>query len=199
MSEPQEQLTPAAERILEAASDLFYWHGIRAVGMEAIAKAAGVTKKTIFDRFGSKDTLIVEYLRRRDRRWRRRMLEVLDQVSEEHPEHKLLATFDALSAWVRDENPRGCAFINAYSEIGDREHPAMDVITGQKQWLIGLLRELADAAGARDPEALTSKLMVLHEGITVMNSIQLSADPIGAGRDAAVTVIRAELPDASAF
>ena len=51
-------MTPAGERILRTASDLFYARGIHATGVETIAQEAGVTKKTIYDCFGSKDALI---------------------------------------------------------------------------------------------------------------------------------------------
>ncbi|MGH3368001.1 MAG: helix-turn-helix domain-containing protein, partial [Nocardioidaceae bacterium] len=62
-------LTPAGERLVEAASELFYRRGIRAVGVDLIAEVAGTTKKTLYDRFGSKDGLVVLYLQRRQHRW----------------------------------------------------------------------------------------------------------------------------------
>ncbi len=62
-------LTPAGERLLDAASELFYRRGIRAVGVDLVAETAGTTKKTLYDRFGSKDELVALYLRRRARRW----------------------------------------------------------------------------------------------------------------------------------
>ena len=68
---PEEPLTPAGERLLEAASTLFYRRGIRAVGVDLIAETAGTTKKTLYDRFGSKDELVARYLRRRSQTWPR--------------------------------------------------------------------------------------------------------------------------------
>src|SRR5918994_1513929 len=62
-------LTPAGERLLDAAAELFYRRGIRAVGVDLIADVAGTTKKTLYDRFGSKDALVALYLRRRAQRW----------------------------------------------------------------------------------------------------------------------------------
>ncbi|WP_016700389.1 helix-turn-helix domain-containing protein, partial [Actinoalloteichus spitiensis] len=62
--------TPGARAVLAAASELFYDQGIHAVGVDAIAARAGVTKKTLYDRFGSKERLVVEYLAQRDQRWR---------------------------------------------------------------------------------------------------------------------------------
>jgi AcrR family transcriptional regulator len=66
----EQPLTPAARRVLDVATDLFYTRGINTVGMELVAERAGVTKKTIYDRFGSKQQLVVAYLRARDTRWR---------------------------------------------------------------------------------------------------------------------------------
>ena len=67
--------TPAAERILRTASEMFYRKGIRAVGVDSIAAEAGVTKKTLYEKFGSKDELIAAYLRARDERWRNWLVE----------------------------------------------------------------------------------------------------------------------------
>ncbi|UXI81004.1 TetR/AcrR family transcriptional regulator, partial [Streptomyces vinaceusdrappus] len=64
------RMTPGARRVLEAAERLFYEHGIHAVGVDLIAAEAGVTKKTLYDRFGSKEQIVVEYLAGRDERWR---------------------------------------------------------------------------------------------------------------------------------
>lgn len=64
------RMTPGARRVLEAAERLFYEHGIHAVGVDTIAAEAGVTKKTLYDRFGSKEQIVVEYLAGRDERWR---------------------------------------------------------------------------------------------------------------------------------
>src|SRR5258708_12967954 len=55
---------PPRERILATAVELFYRHGIRAVGVDSIAEAAGTNKMTLYRHFTSKDELVAEYLRR---------------------------------------------------------------------------------------------------------------------------------------
>ena len=73
-------LTPRAQRILDVASTLFYERGIHAVGVDTIAEAAGVTKRTLYDRFGSKESLVVAYLRQREEKWRKVLNEHLDKA-----------------------------------------------------------------------------------------------------------------------
>lgn len=165
-------LTPAAARVLDVASQLFYDHGIHAVGVDSIAEAAQVTKKTIYDRFRSKDNLITAYLERRDQQYRQW---VIDRVAEHPDTEPLLAVFDALSAWMRDRGPRGCAFVNAYGEIADPDHPAHRIAREQKAWLRAYLEELATDAGHARPAEIAGQLLTLHEGATVLFSA--GADP----------------------
>ncbi|GAB2791804.1 TetR/AcrR family transcriptional regulator [Streptomyces daliensis] len=177
-------LTPGARKILDAAEELFYGRGITAVGVDLIAKEAGVTKKTLYDRFGSKDTLVAAYLRARDERWREWLTE---RVARSGPgaHARTLATFDALAEWMSERNPRGCGFVNAAAELPDPGHPGRKVIAEQKRWLRGLLRGLAEEAGARDPGLLADELALLHEGAMVLHGLAVVDDPVRVARSMA--------------
>ncbi|WP_432588820.1 helix-turn-helix domain-containing protein [Streptomyces sp. HD1123-B1] len=181
-----EALTPAARRVLDSAAELFYGHGINAVGVDLIAKHAGVTKKTLYERFGSKEALISAYLRERDERWRSWLTA---QVDAAPPQDRILATFDALAAWMRRENPRGCGFVNAAAELPDADHPARAVIADQKHWLRGYLRELCEEAGASEADDLADELLLLHEGATVLNGLSALADPVAVSRRMALAAL----------
>lgn len=177
--------TPKARTIVEAASRLFYDHGITAVGVDRVAAEAGVTKKTLYDRFGSKERLVVEYLRARDRRW----WEFLDERLEEaasSPAARLAAVFDASAAWMADHGAKGCSMVNAHAEISDPAHPAYAVITGQKQRTLALFGDIARAAGAASPEETAAELLLLHEGALVTHGLHAVDDPFGRARDLAV-------------
>lgn len=180
--------TPAAERVLQTASRLFYERGIRAVGVDAIAESASVTKKTLYDNFGSKDELIAAYLRGRDERYRAWLVGVVGRQSGSARE-RLLATFDALGEWMELENPRGCGFVNAAVELPDPDHPGRAVILEQKRWLRDYLANLATEAGAENPEDLAEKLLILHEGATVANALSTAADAARKSRDIAAVLI----------
>lgn len=191
-------MTPAGERILRVASEMFYREGIRAVGVEAIAAEAGVTKKTLYDRFGSKDELIAAYLRARDERWRNWMEESVEGV-DGSPKERLLSTFDALEGWIErenpeGENPRGCSFVNAAAENPDPGHPAHAMAVEQKKWLREYLTLLAAEAGAEEPGDLAERLVILYEGATVAHSLEAATDTARKAKEIAAILV-AGLPE----
>lgn len=178
-----EVTTPAGERLLDTASRLFYERGIRSVGVELIAEDAGTTKKTLYDRFGSKDALVVLYLRRRAAHWQRRALAHLADHPQPGPE-RILSVFDALEGWL-DRQERGCAFVNAYAEVGGTDHPALPLIRAEKSWMRALFTALADEAGYDDSGRLGAQLHLLYEGAVVALTAGDEPDAVDHARGAA--------------
>jgi AcrR family transcriptional regulator len=154
---------PPRDRILAVARDLFYRHGIHAVGVDAIAEAAGTNKMTLYRHFGSKDVLIAECLALHvveiDAAW--------DETARQHAGKPL----DQLHAWMRyvgafklQQAERGCAFINAAAELPDKNHPARRVIEQHKSAFRQRSIELCESAGLIEPELLADKAFLLCEG-----------------------------------
>jgi len=164
-----ERLTPAARRILEVASELFYRRGIHAIGVDTIAAESGVTKRTLYDRFGSKDGLLLAYLQARDRHWRGVVIAHVDGRHEDERQ-RVLAPFDALAEWLASGS-RGCCFVNAFAELPEPEHPARRVIGESKQWLRELFHRLLIDAGVQNAELLARQLLTLHEGAIITFSV----------------------------
>ncbi|WP_244176078.1 TetR/AcrR family transcriptional regulator [Gordonia lacunae] len=185
--------TPKARLILDAASTLFYEHGIHAVGVDSIADAAGVTKRTLYDRFGSKEQVVVEYLRARNAAWQEFLRSRLD-AADATPDAQLAAVFDATRDWSADRGHKGCAMINAHAEISDPAHPAHPLIVGQKHDLRDLLRSIATDAGAPDANALAQRLFILHEGALVTAGMGVEPDALDAARDVALEMIAGQQP-----
>jgi AcrR family transcriptional regulator len=166
IAESEEKRLPPRERIIATASELFYRNGIRAVGVEAIAEAAGTNKMTLYRHFASKDELVAEYLRRlaadADASWG-----VLEQAHPGDPRAQLLGWLKSMEEHVLDADQRGCALANAAVELPDKEHPARCVIErfkiAQRERLIALCR----ATGAAEPELLADELFLLIEGARV--------------------------------
>ncbi|MBM7169190.1 TetR/AcrR family transcriptional regulator [Streptomyces sp. G44] len=173
-------MTPAARRALDAAGRLFYERGIHAVGVDLIAAEAGVTKKTLYDRFGSKEQIVVEYLADRDERWREFLAGYLEAAPT--PRARILAVFDASRDWAADRSVKGCGMVNAHAEISDAAHPAYPVITGQKAWMLALFTGLAREVSPRGAERLARTLTLLHEGGLVAHGLRIFPDALDQAR-----------------
>jgi AcrR family transcriptional regulator len=164
--EAQTTPVPPRERILKAAGELFYRQGIRAVGVDAIAEAAGTNKMTLYRHFPSKDELVAEYLRQ----FARRAEAFWDRLESEHPGDPLAQ----LHAWVKHmagdvicRGGRGCALANAAVELAEKEHPARRVIEAFKKAQRERLTRLCRAAGLSDPDLLADELHLVLEGARV--------------------------------
>ena len=179
-------LTAAGHRVLTAAGELFYNRGITAVGVDLIAEHSGVTKRTLYNQFGSKDLLVAAYLEEREQRWK--SLVRTSVANCDSPTEAVTAPFVALRTW-NQANPRGCAFINALAELPDPSHPAHRIASKQKLWLLDLFKELAVAAGCPTPTALATQLLVLHEGALVTQPLPL--DTLAVSTDLARALILA--------
>ena len=169
-------LTPAGLRLRDAASELFYRHGITAVGVDLVAERAGVTKKTLYDRFGSKEGLVLAYLEHRCRRWQEYVDAWLADSAATGVE-RVLEPFHALAAWMAD-NDRGCGFANAYAELAGTGHAGLEVIAVEKRWVRELYAGLAAEAGLPESERLGVRLALLHDGAIVHATAGRYADAI---------------------
>lgn len=182
------KFTKGAERVLRAASELFYREGIHAVGVDTIAAAAGVTKKTLYDQFGSKEALAVAYLRRRDARWREYLENELAQVPAGGTK-RILAIFDISGRWAIENSDKGCCAINARAETADPGSPIAAEAIRQKKWLRDLLEELCREASVADPAHAADSLMLLYEGGLVTMGMGTFPQPFAVGRDAAARLL----------
>lgn len=157
---------PPRERILNAASDLFYRQGIRAVGVDAIAEAAGTNKMTLYRHFESKDALVAEYLRRLSGKSQ----QFWAHIEREHPgdfRRQLGAWLEAAGKDANDPQGRGCALANAAVELAEKDHPARRVIEDHKRTQHDRLAKLCADAGLNQPELLADELFLLLEGARV--------------------------------
>jgi AcrR family transcriptional regulator len=157
---------PPRERILAAARTLFYRHGIRAVGVEAIAEAAATNKMTLYRHFGSKDELIAAYLTELAKEGD----EVWETLARDYPGDANAQ----LEGWVQyvekvltDGGERGCAIANAAVEMREIDHPGRQIIddykTRKRNRLVTLFRD----AGYDEPEQLADEVFLLFEGARI--------------------------------
>jgi AcrR family transcriptional regulator len=157
---------PPRERILAAARELFYRRGIHAVGVEAIAEAAGTNKMTLYRHFASKDVLVAaclsELTQEFDVAW--------DAIAAAHvgdPEGQLLAWLRHMCEFKEHEAERGCALANAAVELPDKDHPARRVIREYKTALRERLIRLCRDARLAEPERLADEVFLIVEGARI--------------------------------
>jgi len=152
----------ARERILETAERLFYRDGYRAVGVDTIIAESGVAKMTLYRHFRSKDELIAAYLARANRL----LLEWMEGLIAPHadPRVGLVAVFEGVAELASSPECLGCAFVGAAAEFPEPEHPGHRVALEHKRAVAARLRELAEAAGAKDPDELAEELLLVMDG-----------------------------------
>jgi AcrR family transcriptional regulator len=169
---------PPRERLLAVAADLFYRHGIRAVGVEAIAEAAGTNKMTLYRHFPSKDELVAEYLRQAARE-ANHCWHAYERSHAGDPLAQIRAWLAEMADHLANTGERGCALANAAVELPDKAHPARRVIEEYKIAQRNRLIDLCRGAGLSDPEMLADELHLLLEGARV-TSQSVGADGLGA-------------------
>jgi AcrR family transcriptional regulator len=176
----------ARERLLGAANELFYTEGVHTVGIDRVIEKAGVAKATLYSAFGSKDELIRAYLTRRHQVWQERVTEHLARYDT--PRDRLLGVFDWLGALFAHPSFHGCAFMNATAE-GSPGGPAEEPAHAYRDSVRSLFTELAQAAGALDPEHLAGQLALLYDGATVAARMDRNPDAGAAAREIAAALV----------
>jgi AcrR family transcriptional regulator len=152
----------ARERILETAERLFYRDGYHAVGVDTIVAESGVAKMTLYRHFPSKDHLIAAYLERTNEQlltWVEKLI-----APHEDPRAALEAVFDGVAKLASSPECLGCAFVGAAGEFPEPDHPGHRVAAEHKRAVVDRLRELAERAGARDPNGLAEELLLIMDG-----------------------------------
>jgi AcrR family transcriptional regulator len=157
MNFSETQAPATIDRILGASDRLFYSQGLRTVSLDQVAEAAGLTKRTLYYHFKSKDLLIQAWLTKRASLARDEMRALPGPALE-----RLRMALSRLETQVSHELFRGCPFVNAVAELADPNHPAVAIAqqykTDRLDWFRGITDELSK------PDSYASILMTLWEG-----------------------------------
>jgi AcrR family transcriptional regulator len=171
-------VTSARTRLLDAAGDLFYRYGVTAIGVDTVSAAAGVSKRSLYQHFGSKDELVAAALSARSPAILARWLP--QRPTRSSPRANILAVFTALHAFSADPEFRGCPFVNVATELPDATHPARAVALAGKQHLRDYFHGQAARAGATNPDTLADHLMMIFDGAIAQVLVGLDTDTAAA-------------------
>lgn len=163
--------------IISAAEKVFDRNGFTASGMDELTQAANVSSRTLYKHLGSKTGLVCAVLGERDRRFR----EWVDVRTVD-------ALFDALESWVATYGARGCLFLRALGETGDRDPEVATAVRAQKEFLRERIRSIVRNQLSADHGELADQIVVLFEGATASVTYRGPA-AITAARNAARTLV----------
>ncbi|WP_119697572.1 TetR/AcrR family transcriptional regulator [Microbacterium halotolerans] len=180
-----EQKSRDRESLLDAAERLYYERGIQAVGMDAVRSAAGLPLKRIYGFYATKEELVVAVLGRRDLRWRAELSAYVESFDD--PEERLLSAFDWLEQWFRASGFRGCAWINAYGELGTSSPVILAEVRRHKEAFHEQIASWARAVSA----APTEPVCLLAEGAIVTAAITGRHSTAQSAKAAAALLVRA--------
>jgi len=191
-----EAASPTRKRIVDAATRLFYAEGIGRVSVDAVAEEAGLTKRTLYYHFKSKDDLIAAYLDGRDQPNLKRMAGWFD-AAEGGADRKVEAIFANLAKAAHHPKWKGCGFLRTAAELASMPgHPAVKAGSRHKtnfeKWLAGEL----SSHGVGEPKMLAREIVLLMDGAFSSMLIHHDPDYIAAAGHAAATLVRARLPSA---
>jgi AcrR family transcriptional regulator len=173
--------TAMKDRILETADRLFYLQGIRAVGVDTIAAEIGISKRTLYNHFRSKDALISAYLARRF---------VAPRPSDKSPVEQILGTFDSLERRFSARDFRGCPFVNAVAELGSEDKSVRKIAVAFKESRRLWFRDLLVQLGVTDAEGLATQLALLVDGSIAQDLVRNDPAMARAAKEAATVLLK---------
>ena len=177
---PMSEKPTMKERILETADKLFYLRGIRAVGVDTIAAEIGISKRTLYNHFPSKDELIAAYLAGRF---------VKAPPSDKPPVEQILGTFDRLERGFASRGFRGCPFVNAVAELGAEDQSVKKIAIAFKESRRLWFRDLLVQLGVTEPEGLATQLALLVDGSIAQDLVRNDPSMARAAKEAAKVLL----------
>ena len=162
------------EQLIKTTLELFAKNGIHATGINTIEEQSGVTKKTLYAHFRSKEELVLAALQHYDGFFRNDFMRRVEKRGKT-PKARLLAIFDVAHQWFQQNNFYGCLFINTIGEFSDKDTSIRHICIEYKRLMKVYFQELCQQAGASDPQGLAEELNMLFEGSTVI--AQVSQNP----------------------
>lgn len=157
-----------SDTITESALGLFYRQGFHASGVEQLSQVAGVTKKTLYRHFPSKEHLVEAALQRRDREFMAKAKLAVEALGDRL---RPLAYIDFIAAWVQEADFHGCAFINASAEYSAPTDPPHRLAQRHKQQVLDYLEVICRDAALQQPSRIARQLFLIGEGLIVASQV----------------------------
>lgn len=168
---------PPAQRLLTTATELFAAQDIREVGIDRILAEAGVAKASLYSLYGSKEALVLAYLKALDQADRKRYQAAAARLDD--PVEKILLFFDLAATAAKKRRYRGCLYVNAAGAYAGTE---LEPVMAHRSWMHSTLTELLAQAGVADAHERAGDLQLLYDGALAGSKVERSVAPIARAR-----------------
>jgi AcrR family transcriptional regulator len=167
------------DRIIDTASELFYYAGYNQTGINQIIAEAGVAKASMYQHFRSKEDIAVAYLKKRHTNWIGNLFEYI--ADKKTVNDKIIGCFDYLNEWLIKVEYRGCGFQNIFIDLPKDQQKIKDQVVLHKNelrtWIHNLLQE-DSRFNTNEANQLGDEILVLMDGAIILSQIQQSSWPI---------------------
>ncbi|MEX0777128.1 MAG: TetR/AcrR family transcriptional regulator [Phycisphaeraceae bacterium] len=184
------------DKLIYRAMDLFYAYGYHAVGIDRILRDVGVTKTTFYNHFKSKDDLILETIRLRDRWESASFARRMEKLAGDDPRAFILGYFEVMHEFFNGEDFEGCQYLNACAEFPSPHDPIHQEAAKHYVNTEAMLRDAADRLGADDPDDLARQITILIEGALTRRLITRDNEAALAAREVAQMLLAGATPRA---
>lgn len=181
--------TSRREHLIETAIEVFSEHGFHATGIDTLLERAGMSKRTLYTYFRSKEELILAVLRHKDGLLRNQLMSTVNKVGGD-PETRLLAIYDVAEAWFKQKDFFGCIFINAVGEYASDDSPIRQISIEYKRLMRSYILSLCSQLEIESPNDLADALALIFEGAIVTAQVSNNSQSAKTAKKVAATLIK---------
>ena len=189
---PRARPSEPRDRLLAAATGIFYADGIRHVGIDHIIATAGVTKATFYRHFPSKEDLVLAYLAGVHELIRANATQVRDQAADATDALRQLTA--GIVGEIHGSHFRGCAFVNAAAEYPDADSVIHQAVLEHRAWFFDLVHGLLIEAAAHNADKAARHFVMLRDGAMVAGYLADRADAGATFRNGVEGLLRTVVP-----
>lgn len=188
----RERITGKKLEIVKWAFDRFYEGGFHATGIDALMAESGISKRTLYKYFDSKEDLISAVLDHYSSGFMRDLLEPALE-SNQNPRRVIMALFDSREAMIDMHPTRGCMGVKASLEYAGLDEVISKQGADAPKNVELMFIELCKRAGATKPKELGRQINILFQGAVIISQMAGNSSPFSAAKSAVATLLRESL------
>ncbi|WP_281309934.1 TetR/AcrR family transcriptional regulator [Flavobacterium flavigenum] len=173
------------DKMIKSAYDIFYKNGFHATGVDAIVESTGISKRTLYKHFESKEGLIIAAVNYYHKITYGAITDYIEKSAVDKSVDKALMIFDFLKELVDAGNLDGCFAMNAKTEYAHKAAEIESACDDHTNSLIVLIEKYLSEAKIKESKLLSIQIIMLFEGAILRSKGTESSLPIKLAKSAA--------------